>query len=89
MRSPGAFSEAPGRTARMPVQSARRPSRHRRSTFEETGGTAKLAPVSPKKPSISAETSMFTRSPAAIGRSSGMPWATSGPTEIQVAPGKP
>jgi hypothetical protein len=82
------LSGRPGRTARMPAHIARRPSRQSAWVRGATGGTAKLPPVSAKMPSISAETSMLTRSPASIRRSPGMPWAMSGKTEMQVAPGK-
>src|SRR5690606_22945475 len=51
--------------------------------------TTKLVPVSAKKPSSSAETSMFTRSPSRSTVSSGMPCATTALTLMQVAPGKP
>jgi hypothetical protein len=72
----------------MPAQSARRPSRQSFSVRRATGGTANEAPVSEKKPSFSADTSMFTRSPASIRRDPGMPWAISSLTLMQVAPGK-
>ena len=56
--------------------------------FGAAGGTMKLAPVSAKTPSFSAETSMLTRSPARIACVPGMPCATAGCTLMQVAPGK-